>query len=155
AGAQTARYLQAGPDVVDAVLARETASGVAWYLPDRLGTIRDLVDNSGTIIDHVDYNAFGGVKAETNPAAGDRLVGFAGLERSAATGLNLALHRVQDPTAGRWLSEDPIGFRARDPNLRRYVGNDPTSYIDGTGLDRKQPTKIASPPKPTRGFFPT
>ena len=63
AGAQTARYLQGA--AVDEVLARETASGVAWYLPDRLGTIRDLADNSGAVIDHVDYNAFGKASGDT------------------------------------------------------------------------------------------
>jgi len=132
-GTRKARYLAAGPDVVDAVLARETASGVAWYLPDRLGTIRDVVDNTGALIDHVDYNVFGGVRSETAPAAGDRLVGFAGMERSAATKLNLAVRRVQDPATGRWISPDPIGFRAGDPNLDRYVGNAPTNATDPTG----------------------
>lgn len=134
AGAQTARYLQAGPGVVDAVLARETASGVAWYLPDRLGTIRDLVDNSGTVIDHVDYSAYGGVENEANPAVGDRLVGFAGMERSVATGLNLAFYRVQDPTTGRWLSEDPIGFLGSNGNLYAYVSNAPSGLVDSYGL---------------------
>jgi len=135
AGTLKARYLQMGPDVVDEVLARETAAGVAWYLPDRLGTIRDLVDNSGAVIDHVDYNAFGKASGETAPAVGDRLMGFAGMERSRATGLNLAVHRAQDPAAGRWLSEDPIGFAAGDANLYRYVGNSAANAIDPSGLD--------------------
>ena len=47
---------------MDTVLARQSSSGtVAWYLPDRLGTVRDLINNSGSIIDHVDYSAFGTV----------------------------------------------------------------------------------------------
>jgi hypothetical protein len=43
------RYLN-GPtgDLVDSVLASESSGGtVAWYLPDRLGTVRDLINNSG------------------------------------------------------------------------------------------------------------
>ncbi len=57
-GSLTMRYLN-GPagDLVDTVLARQSSGGtVAWYLPDRLGTIRDLINNSGSIIDHVDYS---------------------------------------------------------------------------------------------------
>jgi YD repeat-containing protein len=97
-----ARYLQGLGAVVDQVLARETSGGtVAWYLPDRLGTIRDIVDNTGAIIDHVDYNAYGRVLGESSPTQGDRLTGFAELGRDTATGLNLAIYRVQDPGTGR------------------------------------------------------
>lgn len=39
-----------------------------------------------------------------------------------------------DPTIGKWLSEDPVGFQAADPNLYRYVGNNPTNKTDPTGL---------------------
>jgi len=39
-----------------------------------------------------------------------------------------------DPRIGRWLSEDPIGFQAADPNLYRYVSNSPIGSTDPTGL---------------------
>jgi RHS repeat-associated protein len=142
AGTQTARYLQSGPDVHDEVFARETSSGVAWYLPDRLGTVRDLAGNSGTIIDHVDYNAYGGVEGETSPAVGDRMVGFAGLERDTATGLNLAIYRAQDPSTGWWTSVDPLRFAAGDANIYRYVGNGPLNKIDPRGLLGKDEKKL-------------
>ena len=136
-GSLTMRYLN-GPagDIVDAVLARQSAGGtVAWYLPDRLGTIRDLINNSASIIDHVDYSAFGTVLDESSPSNGDRMMGFAGMERDTVTGLNLAVHRIQDPATGRWTSEDPLGFTAGDPNLERYVGNDPSNLVDPSGRD--------------------
>ena len=68
-GSLEMRYLN-GPtgQLVDSVLARESAGGtVAWYLPDRLGTIRDLINNSGSIIDHIDYSAFGTVLDRIRP----------------------------------------------------------------------------------------
>jgi hypothetical protein len=39
-----------------------------------------------------------------------------------------------DPTTGRWLMEDPIAFGAGDPNLYRYVENNPTNANDPFGL---------------------
>ena len=111
-GSLEMRYLN-GPtgQIVDTVLARESAGGtIAWYLPDRLGTIRDLISNSGSIVDHIDYSAFGTQLDESDPSNGDRMMGFAGMERGTVTGLNFAVNRVQDPRTGRWTSRDPFGF---------------------------------------------
>ena len=132
-GAVSARYLQ-GP-MVDEVLARETPSGgVAWYLPDRLGTIRDLANNSGAIVDHVDYDVYGKVTGETNPAAGDRFVSYAKLERDDVTGLSNSWTRPYDPGTGKWIGQDRLGFAAGDSNLHRYVGNGPSNVTDPLGL---------------------
>ena len=51
-----ARYLF--DDAPDALLARSlTAGGTDWYLANKLGTVRDLVDVSGTLLNHVDYDS--------------------------------------------------------------------------------------------------
>jgi RHS repeat-associated protein len=134
-GSLEMRYLN-GPtgDLVDTVIARESAGGtIAWYLPDRLGTIRDLINNSGGIIDHVDYSAFGTVLDESSPSNGDRMMGFAGMERDTVTGLNLAVYRVENPGTGRWDSEDPLSFLAGDTDLYRYASNEPTIHADQSG----------------------
>jgi RHS repeat-associated protein len=160
-GSLTMRYLN-GPagDLVDTVLARQSAGGtVAWYLPDRLGTIRDLIDNSGNIIDHVDYSAFGTVLGESSPSTDDRRMGFAGMERDSEVGLNLAVHRLEDPVTGRWMTLDPLGFVAGDPNLSRYVGNEPTRAADPAGtivlpvgvVASQVFSPLASPPSPWAG----
>ena len=39
-----------------------------------------------------------------------------------------------DPSLGRWLTEDPIGFDAGDNNFYRFVGNSPTNFTDPSGL---------------------
>ena len=38
---------------------RITAGSVRWGLADQEGTIRDVVNNSGTLVTHVKYNSFG------------------------------------------------------------------------------------------------
>jgi uncharacterized protein RhaS with RHS repeats len=43
-----------------------------------------------------------------------------------------------DPTVGRFLEQDPKGFAAGDPDLYRYVKNDPTNATDPTGLQAGQ-----------------
>jgi RHS repeat-associated protein len=130
-GSLTMRYL-GGPT---GILARQTAGGtVSWYLADRLGTVSDLVNDSGQIIDHVDFSAFGTVLDESNPSNGDRFMGFAGLERDTVTGLNLAVEREENPGTGRWDSQDPLGFGGGATNLYGYVGNGPTIATDPEGL---------------------
>ena len=125
------------------VVARQTSGGtVSWYLADHLGTVRDLINNSGAIIDHVDLSAFGTVLGETSPTSGDRLMGIAGLERDTVTGLNLAVFREENPGTGRWDSQDPLGFAAGDADLYRYVANDGANEVDPTGLGGAHTTSV-------------
>ena len=106
-GSLTMRYVW-GPT---GILARQTSGGtVSWYLADALGTVRDLINNSGAVIDHVDFSAFGTVLDESSPTNGDRMMGFAGMERDAVTGLTLANVAEENPSTGRWC--EPVGIAA-------------------------------------------
>jgi len=42
---------------------------------------------------------------------------------------------MYDPGIGRWLTQDPIGFRGGDSNLYRYCDNSPVNHTDPSGLD--------------------
>lgn len=44
---------------------------------------------------------------------------------------------MYDPTIGQFLTEDPIDFEGMDANLRRYVHNEPTRFVDPEGLTTK------------------
>jgi hypothetical protein len=48
---------------------------------------------------------------------------------------------MYDPRVGRWLSQDPLGFEAGDPNLYRFVGNAPVNAMDLSGL-APQPAEL-------------
>jgi hypothetical protein len=52
---------------------------------------------------------------------------------------------MYDPKVGRWTTQDPIGFDAKDANLYRYVGNHPTIAADPTGLEEMQDKEAAQP----------
>ena len=133
AGALGVRYLY-GP-AVDAILARTSSGGTsAWYLSDKLGTIRNVANTSGAVIDHVVYDSFGKVISETGPTNGDRFK-FTGREYDVETGNYYYRARFYDPTIGRFMGQDPKSFAAGDYNLYRYVGNGPTDRVDPSGLD--------------------
>ena len=126
------RYLH-GPDV-DHVLAQEDVAGnIQWMLADHLGTVRDLVNNSGTVVNHLKYDTYGNVVSESNPSFKTRYR-FTGRELDSETGLQYNRARYYVSASGLFLSEDPAGFAAGDANLYRYVGNSPTNFVDSTGL---------------------
>ena len=133
----TTRYLYG--QGVNQVLARESfAAGAAWYLTDRLGSVRDIVNNAGTVLDHIVYDAYGNVVSESDPAEGDRFK-FAGMQQDAVTGLYWDRARWYDSWAGRFMSQDPTGEGAGDTDLYRYVGNSPTTAADPSGLEQIPP----------------
>jgi RHS repeat-associated protein len=60
--------------------------------------------------------------------------GFAGGLLDVDTGLVRFGARDYDPVIGRWTARDPILFEGGQANLYVYVGNDPATYIDPSGL---------------------
>jgi RHS repeat-associated protein len=50
------------------------------------------------------------------------------------TNLQWNINRWYDAKVGRWCSEDPMEFDAREMNLVRYVVNGPLIYKDFHGL---------------------
>ena len=119
-----------------------SAEDVRWPLGDHQQTVRDIVaydevQQGWSVANHVTYDAFGKVTAETN-AAVDHLFGYTGRPFDEATGLQNNLNRWYDPAIGRWLSEDPISFEGGDASLYRYAGNSPANHVDPTGLFLKE-----------------
>ncbi len=141
------RYLW-GP-AVDQLLSDEQVTGVSepgtvvLPLTDNLGTVRDLAIcnlTSGTtaVVNHLDYNSFGQLLSQTNPATGnaaavDCLFGFTGRPLDTNTGLQNNGRRWYNASLGRWESPDPDGLAAGDTNLYRYVGNSPADETDPKG----------------------
>jgi len=127
------RYLYG--QALDEILAVEDGSGmVRWGLADHEGTIRDVLDASGLLVDHRCYDSFGRSMGQTDTAV-DFLFGYAGRPWDAQTGLYDNRARWYDPAVGRFLSEDPSGFAGgQDLNLYRYVGNNPWNNTDPSGL---------------------
>jgi RHS repeat-associated protein len=130
-GSVTMRYLQRLG--LDTMLGRFDGTNVGWYLTDNIGSVRLIVNTSGTVLDQITYYAFGGIQNETNSGNGDRFK-FTGAELDSEIGLQHQGARYYNPFTGRWNSRDPIGFNAGDTNLFRYVSNAPVIAADPAGL---------------------
>jgi len=97
------------------------AGEVLWPLPDHLGTIRDIAKFDGTsfeIVNHRTYDSFGNLTAQTDP--NDSIAfGYTGKYFDPYSGLSHHWNHWYDPNLGKWISEDPIGFKGGDSNLYR------------------------------------
>jgi YD repeat-containing protein len=132
------RYLR---DEQGGLLARSVASGpnagLAFYVSDYLGSVRDLINASGQVIDHLDYGPYGNILTESSPTAGDRFKYGQGDRRRhgghrhghRADALRRPLlrqrHRPMDqpgPAGLRWRGHQPLPLRRQWPyQLHRPV----------------------------------
>ena len=134
-----------------------TPSSVFEYVRrDHLGSVEAVTDASGNELVVLGYDPYGQrrdndwtarlTEAEIETllgAHGERVSrGFTGHEHLDRTGLIHMNGRVYDPRLVRFLSPDPIvgdPTSSRSWNLYSYVGNNPLSYVDPTGLVQAGP----------------
>jgi RHS repeat-associated protein len=109
---------------------RRTIKGeqAQYFLSDQIGSTVALTNADGEIIEQTDYDAFG---IQTNTLS--TRYGFTGRERDEQTGLMFYRARWYSPELGRFVSEDPIGFKGKDMNWFGYVKNNPVKFIDPKG----------------------
>ena len=112
-------------------LGEQIGSSSYYFTTDHLGSIREMVDSSGTTQARYAYDPYGRRTLVSGTDLAD--FGFTGDYFHAATGLSLTQFREYDPNLGRWLSRDPLGEYA-GINLYGYVTNDPINLIDSLGL---------------------
>ncbi len=140
-GTITTRYFTGdipGSNNTNSVLARSQVNGgstaTAWLGTDRQGSVRDILDpTSGNLQDSLTYSAFGAITSQSN-ASWTGSITYTGLIFDANSGMLFAKYRALNPATGQWLSEDPLGLTAGDPNVRRYAGNNTENAQDGSGL---------------------
>ena len=105
-----------------------------YYLHyDQVGSLRLVTASSGAVVKRIDYDSFGTILADSNPAFAVPF-GFAGGLHDRDT--QLVRFGVRDylPEIGKWTAKDPIGFDGGDSNLFGYVSNDPVNFSDPEGL---------------------
>ncbi len=116
-------------------IAQTDSAGRAIYLlEDHLGSTRSVVDEAGRVMARYDYSPFGVPRLVEGTPQTNFL--FAGEQWDEETGLIYLRARYYDPTAGRFLSPDPVPGNPVDPqsfNQYVYAGNDPVNRADPRG----------------------
>jgi RHS repeat-associated protein len=124
-----ARYAQGSH--MDEWLAELRSGTASYYERDGIGSITSLSNPSGTIASTYTYDAFGRLTASTGSITNP--FQYTGREFDSETGLYYNRARYYDASAGRFLSEDPIGFKG-GIDFYDYVANNPIVFGDPTGL---------------------
>ena len=124
---------------IDEPLAMTGTGGTYFYHADGLGSITSLTDTHRQLAASYVYDSFGNLTASTGTITNP--FQYTGREFDSETGLYYYRARYYDPTAGRFLSEDPIRFTGGS-NFYGYTRNNPINFADPQGLcpsDNKVP----------------
>ncbi|RMO05263.1 hypothetical protein ALQ48_200056 [Pseudomonas coronafaciens pv. zizaniae] len=109
----------------------EAENKVYYFHTDQIGTPLEMTDAEGQIVWQAKYRAWGAVeKLVVNEV--EQNLRFQGQYFDAETGLHYNTFRYYDPEIGRFITQDPIGLLGGF-NLYRYSPN-PLSGIDPWGL---------------------
>ncbi len=127
-----ARYSH-GDQVDQPLILQKAGVGFFYYHSNHQGSITHLTDNSGNIANSYVYDSYGRrsqvIESVIQPYS------YTGREFDVESGLYFSRARYFDANTGRFLSEDPIRFRAGDQNFYRYVFNNPVNFFDPFGLE--------------------
>lgn len=117
----------------DGLVARQASSTIE-YVFDQQGSVAERTDTSGTVLNATQYSSWGGEMSISGSTQSDPF-GYnaqAGYYLDRDTGLYLCQNRFYDPSNGRWLNRDPIGFDG-GTNLYAYCVDGPTGWVDPGG----------------------
>ena len=107
----------------------ERARTYYHYACDEMGSITDITDCHGTVLNHYAYDAFGNRTVEEETV--ENRFGFAGELLDAVTGQYYLRARFYNPVIARFLSEDT--YYGDGLNLYAYGHNNPVRYVDPSG----------------------
>ena len=137
-GVAIREYVWLGDEPVTVFTPNGTSPPNIYYVHgDQLGAPRVVLDKSSNLRWRWMAEPFGTTAPETNPQSLGAFtfnLRLPGQFADAETGLFYNYQRDYDPSLGRYTQSDPIGL-AGGINTYAYVGGNPLSYVDPTGLE--------------------
>jgi RHS repeat-associated protein len=124
---QTTSYLY-GHDL----LAQYDSGTWAYHVDDGLGSVRQLADRAGQVVQGYSFSPFGVPLGES----GGEPYGFTGEQWDASAGLVYLRARYYSPQTGRFITEDQVPGYVRIPkslHVYVYAWNKPTLLTDPSG----------------------
>ncbi|QKZ07625.1 RHS domain-containing protein [Pseudomonas eucalypticola] len=103
-----------------------------YYHTDQIGTPLEMTDGEGRIVWQATYKAWGSIETLA-VAEVEQNLRFQGQYFDGETGLHYNTFRYYDPEIGRFITQDPIGLDGGF-NLYRYAPS-PIGWIDSLGLN--------------------
>lgn len=103
-----------------------------YYVADKEGNVRGLVDSAGQVSNRYAYTPFGALQYSAESV--ENPFRFAGREWDAESRTYHNRARTYDPELQRFVSEDPLGLEG-GINKYVYAGNDPVNRRDPSGLE--------------------
>ena len=107
------------------------SAAINFYEADGLGSVTSLTNGAGAVAQSYTYDSFGKSTGTTGSLANP--FQYTAREFDTETGLYYYRARYYDPQIGRFISEDPPGFKG-GINFYAYVQNSPTRLSDPLGL---------------------
>jgi RHS repeat-associated protein len=104
-----------------------------YYHRDHQNSILALSDENAQIVEYYEYDIYGTITKSEKIAKTLNPYRYTGREYDTDD-LYYYRARYYDPTIGRFITPDPIGFLSGDTNFYRYVGNDPVNFVDYSGF---------------------
>ena len=118
----------------------EVNGNFQFFLPDALGTVRDIVDDAGDVIQSYEFNEHGIPMPGSGAGSGTFSPktyqgGLSVNDDRNDSGLYLMGHRHYASDLGRFISRDPIGFSGGLNLFGTAFGNNPVTYVDPSGKE--------------------
>jgi RHS repeat-associated protein len=120
---------------LDLISATDSQDAQTYFTYDGLGSVTDLTDDDGDVIDGYTYAAFGAIHSQSGSS--DNYWLFTGEQSDSDEGLYYLRARYYDPATGRFLGRDPVPGTPTKPSTQHpyaYALNNPCRFTDRSGL---------------------
>jgi RHS repeat-associated protein len=122
-----------GAGGVGGLLAVKDGAAVYHYTYDANGNVSEVLSNSGSIVAHYEYTAFGGTFVISGAYASTNEYRFSTKPWDAVSGLYYYGFRYYSPSLGAWLGRDPAEEEG-GMNLYGFLCSDSINSFDILGL---------------------